>query len=467
MDIAFQGAAGEVTGSCFLLSARGKRLLIDCGIFQGSDEERAENSGDFGFAPEEIDFVILTHAHLDHCGRLPLLVKGGFQGEIVATSATRDLARLVLLDAAGLQQEHAQRVTRRHQRAGAPPATPVYGELDVFDTMDRFGRTPSYGQPLPLCDGVTLTLRDAGHILGSASVYLEIEEEIEGQVERRRLLFSGDLGMGSSPLLPAPDPAPPSDVVVMESTYGGRLHKAIGPSVAELREAIADTLARGGNVVIPTFALERAQEILFYLRDMVERGALPASLNVFLDSPMAISATALFRRHPEALNGALRAMLEAGHDPFALPGLRITRDRAASMAINQIRSGAVILAGSGMATGGRVLHHLRHQLWRPESSVVFVGYAAAGTLARAIIDGRKAVRIFGEEVRVAARIYTIGGFSAHADQQGLLAWYRTAGTPSRTFLVHGEDDARGALAALLKGEGRTVDLPTLHSQSSM
>ena len=467
MDIAFQGAAGEVTGSCFLLTACGKRLLIDCGMFQGADEERAENRGDFGFAPAEIDVVLLTHAHLDHCGRLPLLVKGGFRGEIVATSATRDLARLVLLDAAGLHQERAQRVTRHRQRAGAPPVTPLYGELDVFDTMDRFGRTLSYGQPLPLCDGVMVTLRDAGHILGSASVYLEIEEESGGQVERRRVLFSGDLGMGSSPLLPAPDPAPPSDVVVMESTYGDRSHKPIEPSIAELREAIADTLTRGGNVVIPTFALERAQEILFYLRDMVERGELPKSLNVFLDSPMAISATELFRRHAEALNGELRAMLEAGHDPFALPGLHVTRDRAASMAINQIRTGAVILAGSGMATGGRVLHHLRHQLWRPESSVIFVGYAASGTLAREIIDGQKTVRIFGEEVHVAARVYTIGGFSAHADQQGLLGWYQTAGSPARTFLVHGEDGARDALASLLKGQGHAVELPRLHAQSPL
>lgn len=465
MEIAFHGAAGEVTGSCFLVTARGKRLLIDCGVFQGLDEDRPENHGAFGFAPEDIDYVVLTHAHLDHCGRLPLLVKGGFRGEIIATGATRDLSRLVLLDAAGLQREHVRRASRQRLRSGASPAAPLYDEFDVFDVMDRFGRVASYGQSLALCDGITVTFGDAGHILGSAWALLEIDEDVDGHVERRRVVFSGDLGMRASPLLlPPPDPAPQSDVVVMECTYGNRLHKPLEPSIAELREAVSDTLQRGGNVVIPTFALERAQEVLFYLRDMVERGKLPKHLSVFLDSPMAISATELFRRHPEAVSDKLRAMLEAGDDPFALPNLHITRDTSESIAINQIRSGAVILAGSGMATGGRVLHHLRHQLWRPESSVVFVGYAAIGTLARAIIDGQTTVRIFGEDVHVAARIYTINGFSAHADQTGLLDWYQTAGAPGHTFLVHGEEVARRAFATLLQAQGHVVEEPEMHTR---
>jgi metallo-beta-lactamase family protein len=436
-------------------------------LFQGEDDDRAENRGAFGFAPEEIDYVLLTHAHLDHCGRLPLLAKGGFRGEIVATSATRDLARLVLLDAAGLQAEQAKRAARQRLRRGASPVAPAFDEYDVFDAMDRFGRIASYGQRLALCDGITVTFGDAGHILGSAWALLEIAEEVDGRVERRRLLFSGDVGTGSSPLLRAPTPAPQADVVVMECTYGNRLHKPIEPSIEELRGAVRDTLARGGNVVIPTFALERAQEILFYLREMVEHGDLPKRLNVFLDSPMAISATALFRRHPEAISESLRALLATGADPFELPELSLTRDTAESMAINQIRSGAVILAGSGMASGGRVLHHLRHNLWRPESSVIFVGYAAKGTLARRIIDGQRSVRIFGEDVHVAARVYTIGGFSAHADQKGLLDWYQTTGEPSRTFLVHGEDNAREPLAALLEAQGRRVESPTLHARSSV
>lgn len=454
MEIAFYGAAGEVTGSCFLLTARDKRILVDCGMFQGGDEERLEHGDEFGFAPRDIDYVVLTHAHLDHCGRLPLLAKGGFRGQIVATSATRDLARLVLLDAAGLQAERVRRA-RRHQQRGAPAQLAVFDEVDVFDAMDHFGRVASYGKRIALANGVTVTLNNASHILGSAWALLEVAEG----AAPTRLLFSGDLGMGNSPLLAAPTPAPHADVVVMESTYGDRLHKDLGPSITELRDAISDTLARGGNVVIPTFALERAQEILFYLREMVERGELPEQLNVYLDSPMAISATELFRRHPEAINARLRDMMAAGTDPFELPGLRIIRDSTESIAINSIKSGAVILAGSGMATGGRVLHHLQHNLWRKESSVVFVGYAATGTLARRIIDGQKEVRIYGEEVSVAARIYTIGGFSAHADQQGLLAWYQSVGKPAHTFLVHGEEPARQSLAALLRAQGHQVDMP--------
>lgn len=465
MELAFQGAAGEVTGSCHLLTACGKRVLIDCGLYQGADADREEKQSAFGFDPDEIDYVILTHAHLDHCGRLPLLTKAGFRGEILATPATRDLARLVLLDAAGLHKERAQRASRRGMRRGASAAEPLYDEYDALDAMDRFGRTPGYGERVALCDGITVTLGNAGHILGSAWALLEIEEAGAEGVERRRVVFSGDLGPGSSPLLDPPTPAPEVDVVVMESTYGDRPHKSREESVAELKEAIAETLARGGNVVIPTFALERAQELLYYLRNLVEHGELPKSLSVFLDSPMAISATELFRRHPEAINASLRAMLAAGRDPFQLPGLHYTRESAASMAINQIPSGAVILAGSGMASGGRVLHHLRHQLWRKECSVVFVGYAAAGTLARQIIDGQKIVRIFGEEVSVAAHIYTIGGFSAHADQNELLGWYHSSGAPMKTFLVHGEEQSRRALATVLEGQGHSVELPELHAQS--
>ncbi|HEY7984010.1 MAG TPA: MBL fold metallo-hydrolase, partial [Ktedonobacterales bacterium] len=304
--------------------------------------------------------------------------------------------------------------------------------------------------------------RNAGHILGSSSLLLEVSEG----GARQRLLFSGDVGTGESPLLSPPDPAPEADMVVIESTYGDRPHQSLASSVVELRDAVRETIGRG-NVVIPTFALERAQEILYTLHVLMGRGELPEHLNVFLDSPMAISATELFRRHPEAVSDQLRALLAAGDDPFALPGLHISRDVADSMAINEIHSGAVILAGAGMATGGRVVHHLRHNLWRPECGVVFVGYAAAGTLARRIIDGQRAVRIFGEEVRVAARIHTIGGFSAHADQAGLLLWYQSAGAPQRTFIVHGEDGARQMLAARLTALGRAVELPALHASYTL
>jgi metallo-beta-lactamase family protein len=463
VEIAFYGAAGGVTGSCYLVTVGGKCVLIDCGLFQGADETSAGHVGTFGFAPEHVDFVLLTHAHLDHCGRLPLLTKQGFRGEIIATSATRDLVRLVLLDAAGLQAEHTRRTTRQQLRHGETPTEPLFDEMDVLDTLDRFGRVAGYGQPVSIADGMHVTFGDAGHILGSAWLMLEIEEH----GKTTRMLFSGDLGSGQSPLLKPPDPAPVAGVVVMESTYGDRQHKPLGPSIVELREAIRATFERGGNVIIPTFALERAQEVIYSLRGLVEQGELPRRLGVYLDSPLAISATTLFRRHTEAVSEGLRTLLASGADPFDLPGLHITRDTAQSRAINQIESGAVILAGSGMATGGRVLHHLRHNLWRPESSVVFVGYAASGTLARRIIDGQQHVHIFGEEVRVAARIYTIGGFSAHADQRGLHDWYQTVGSPEKTFLVHGEDHARQALAAVLEAQGHHVELPVFAAQEEL
>ncbi len=460
MEIAFDGAAGEVTGSCFLVSACGKHVLIDCGMFQGEDDQHQAAHAAFPFAPADIDHVLLTHAHLDHCGRLPVLVKQGFRGTILATAATRDLAQLVLLDSARLQDEEAKYLARKRQRSGKGPIEPSYDELDVFDTMQRFGSPVAYHQPVEICDGIRATFGNASHILGAAWILLEVTE----QNAVKRVVFSGDLGTGDKPLLNALDPAPPAGHVIMESTYGDRMHKPLGPSIVELRDAIRDTLERGGNVIIPTFALERAQEILFFLHTMIQHGELPRHLAVFLDSPMAISATKIFARHQDDLNTDIRAMYAAGNDPFGVPEIHFTRDTAESVALNQIKSGAVILAGSGMANGGRVLHHLKHNLWRRESSVVFVGYAASGTLGRRIIDGAKHVRIFGEEIHVAAHIYTIGGFSAHADQQGLLAWRRSSGTPQHLFLVHGEEQARQALASQMRAQGDTVDLPSMQAK---
>ncbi len=455
MKLSFHGADRSVTGSCHLLEAAGKRVLIDCGMYQGGRELDEENAEAFGFDPAGIDFVLLTHAHLDHCGRLPLLVKRGFRGEIVTTAATRELTRIVLLDAAHLQEEDAARRARRHARRGqAPSPEPLYGVLDALNSTDRFGRAASYGQKLSLAPGIEVTFYDAGHILGSASLFIEVTE----RGATRRIVFPGDLGNAGRPLLRDPVAPPRADAVVMETTYGDRLHKPIGPSVEELYGAIEATFRRGGNVIIPTFALERAQEILYYLREGVDRGRLGDSLQVFLDSPMAISATEIFRRHPECFDAAAAARCHAGHDPFALPGLHFCRETAESMQLNRIVGGAVILAGSGMATGGRVRHHLRHNLWREQSSVVFVGFAAKGTLARRIIDGAKSVSLFGEDVPVRAGIHTINGFSAHADRDELLAWHRRI-QPDVTFLVHGEEDVMTRFATNLTN-GRVV-LPSL------
>ncbi len=458
MKLSFHGANQDVTGSCHMIECAGKRLLIDCGLFQGERELVEENAEPFGFDPAEIDFLLLTHAHLDHCGRLPLLVKRGFRGEIITSAASRELARLVMLDSGRLQEEDARQSVRQATRRGnrKQVSHPLYTELDALNSLDYFGRTAAYDKPLELAPGVRATFLDAGHILGSACIFLELRENGRSLT----LLFSGDLGNNNRPILRDPAPPPKADVVVMETTYGNRLHKPIGPSVEELYAAITETFRRGGNVIIPTFALERAQEILFFLREGVEKNRLPRSMQVFLDSPMAISATEIFERHPECYDKESAKIFHEGKDPMSLPGLHFTRETQDSIAINRIGGGVVIMAGSGMCTGGRVRHHLKHNLWREDSSIVFVGYAANGTLARGIINGVGHVHLFGEEIPVNAAIHTINGFSAHADQAELLDWHRQTGGRERTFLVHGEQETMRAFSALLKNT--RVEMPAPH-----
>lgn len=425
------GAAREVTGSCHQVEHNGRSVLVDCGMFQGGKDADLANQEPFAFDPSHVDALLLTHAHLDHCGRLPLLVRRGFRGRIHATPATIDLARIILLDAAGLQEEDARRARRRGRRRGDQDAMPLFTLDDVFRTMDYFSPV-AYGRTIDVTAGMRARFLDAGHILGSASVLLEVL----GGERKFDVLFSGDIGNTGHPLLRDATPAPPADYVVMETTYGDRSHRPLEPSIEELYEAISTVIDRGGNVIIPTFALERAQEVLYYIRRGREGGKLPKRMSIFLDSPMAISATDIFRRHTECFGDVFLAALREG-DPFGMPGLHFTHDTTQSMAINQIQSGALILAGSGMCTGGRVRHHLKHNLWRAKCGVIFVGYASEGTLARRIIDGAHEVRIFDEPIRVQAGIWTINGFSAHADQHGLLAWLGSH--PRRqVLLVHGE-----------------------------
>jgi metallo-beta-lactamase family protein len=455
MKISFHGAARDVTGSCHLVEAAGVRVLVDCGMFQGGRRLDEENSEPFGFDPRDVDFVLLTHAHLDHCGRLPLLVKRGFHGEIITTAASRELARVVLLDSASLHEEEAERLSRDSARRGEDePIEPLYGTLDVLNTFELFGRTAGYGDRMAIAPNLYATFLDAGHILGSATIV--IEATTNGS--RRVVGFSGDIGNEADPLLRTASPPIGSDAVVMESTYGDRLHKPIAPSVEELFFAIHATFERGGNVIIPTFALERAQQVLYFLARGVEDRRLPRSMQVYLDSPMAISATEIYRHHPEAYEPAVADMFQSGKDPFALPGLHFTRESALSKALNEVRGGAVILAGSGMATGGRVLHHLKHNLWRSEASVILVGFAAQGTLARRLVDKAPSVRIHGDDIPVRARIHTINGFSAHADRDQLLGWHRAVG-PERTFLVHGEEGVMESFSGLI--DPATVTMPRL------
>jgi metallo-beta-lactamase family protein len=454
LKISFYGADRAVTGSCHMVECAGKRILIDCGLYQGTRELDEENSHPFGFDPASIDYVLLTHAHLDHCGRLPLLAKRGFRGEIITTAASRELARLVMLDAAHLQEEDAryQTSTGARRNSTGQLTTPLYSVLDALNSFDHFGRTAAYDQPLELAPGMRATFINAGHILGSASIVLQLTEKLQ----QSTVLFSGDLGKSDGPLLCGPEHPPNAANVVMETTYGDRLHKPLGPSIEEFYDAVTNTFKGGGNVIVPTFAVERAQELLYFISQGISHDRLTKSTEVFVDSPMAISATEIMERHLEGLRPDIVKLIREGHDPFHFPGLHFTRESAASTALNAIRAGAIIMAGTGMCTGGRVRHHLKHNLWRQESSIVFVGYAASGTLARRIIDGAKEVNIFGEQIPVRAHIYTINGFSAHADQAELLTWQKQTGA-KQTFLVHGEEGTMRSFATLLANT--RVELP--------
>lgn len=452
MKLWFHGAARVVTGSCYLLEAAGLRLLIDCGLFQGRVEDL--NRKPFPFQPDEIDAVVLTHAHIDHSGRLPLLYKQGYRGPVYTHPATLDLVEVMLLDSARIQEQDAQAYNRRAERAGRPLIDPLYGEDDVEGLLRQLRPVP-YEEFLPLSGKVSIRLRDAGHILGSAAVEIMVEGE-------GKLVFSGDIGQPDRPILEDPALIDEADYVVMESTYGNRLHEAVELKANKLLEIILETIKAGGNLVIPAFSVGRTQELLYELNLLAESGQLPA-IPVVVDSPLGARATEITRQHREVYDSRARELLERGDDPFDFPGLRFTASVEESKELNTDRRSKVIIAGSGMCEGGRVVHHLRHNLWRPESTVLFVGYQAEGTLGRRIRDGAKRVKVVGEEVVVRARIAALDGFSAHADQSGLLNWLAGFGPASRrrVFLTHGELEAQEVLAALVQDMGIAVEIPTL------
>ncbi len=446
MKITPLGAAGTVTGSMYLFETdSGHRFIVEAGLFQGHDEKL--NYEELPFDPAEIDYIVVSHVHLDHIGRLPLLVKKGFKGHIVSTPANRDLASIMLMDAAHVQEEEYQHQLKRGIRRGELPPEPLYDIEDVILTMAKFDKTVNYEGRYYLYDDVVITFRDAGHILGSS--FLEME------IEGKKIVFSGDLGNKGKPIVR--DPETPfmesPDLVMIESTYGNRDHRSVEESVEEFKEAIVSTLKRGGNVVIPSFALERAQDLLFYIREFKEQGVIPESTPVFLDSPLAINATKIFLAHTECFDEETLEILRSGKDPFRFPGLHFTRSSNDSKKINNLEGGAIIIAGSGMCNGGRVKHHLKHNLWREESSVIFVGYQAKGTLGRRIVDGEREVEIYGERIVVKAKIYTINGFSGHAGRSTLLEWADSIKGKNRILVVHGEPEQSAALADGLKELG--------------
>ena len=453
MKITFHGAARCVTGSCHQVSAGGHEFLVDCGMFQGHDDMGHENSQPLGFDPKEISAVLLTHAHLDHCGRLPLLVKNGFRGPIISTPATRDLASIVMMDAAHILAEHAL-----HQAHHGSKELPLYTPTDVFDTLRLFQIPAEYGEKIPLSPGVEATFHDAGHILGSASV--QIVERVGGL--RTRTLFSGDLGSSGRSFLNPPAPPVDSDCVVMETTYGDRNHRSYADSVSELRAKISETFKRGGPVLIPTFALERTQELLYLFRNWDREGFFPADAKVFLDSPMAIRSTDVFERYSRDFSPEIRDMLDRHEDPFHFERLVMARSSDDSRRINSAKGPAIILAGSGMLSGGRMMYHIERESDNPAASLIFVGYQGEGTLGRTLVDGARRVKIFGSERDVRIDMAMINGFSAHADQKDLLDWCRSMSVPGLAILVHGENRSMEGFRKVLPGIGWTRStMPTL------
>jgi len=435
MQLQFYGAAGEVTGSCHIVTVGGRRLLLDCGLIQGGDDHDRRNREPFPFDARAIDAVVLSHAHIDHCGRLPLLRKRGFHGPIYSTPACRDLARILLADSASMAEREAERYRRRQaEHGGRRPhgyPDPLFTRAEAAATLEQF-------HPVP-CG------------------------------TRRRLVFSGDIGQYDSPILLDPEASGTADVVVMESTYGNRRHRERDDTLREFGEILLAARRDGGNVLIPAFSVGRSQEILYELATHFDAWRV-GDWRVFLDSPMAIEASQVYWSHPELYDAAATAVRRRTGSMPSLPNLTLCRSAEESMAINQLRGGAIVIAGSGMCTGGRIVHHLRHNLGRPECDVVFTGYQAVGTLGRAIVEGRPRVRIFGEEVAVAARVHTLGGFSAHGDQEDLLRWHAGIEGKPHTYLVHGESDgatglrdalhARGVTAAVAR-TGQQVNLESL------
>ncbi|MBA4416674.1 MAG: MBL fold hydrolase [Syntrophus sp. (in: bacteria)] len=431
MKIRFLGAARVVTGSCYHLSTGGMQILVDCGMYQGKNSDET-NRRPFAFNPEEIDYLLLTHAHLDHSGLVPKLVMDGFKGRIITTPGTADLVEIMLYDSAHIQEMDAIWMTKKALRTGKGTAVePLYREEDVKAAVSLIDRS-AYGVIHDLGEGLKYRFFDAGHILGSGS----LELWYPGPQGEKKIVFSGDVGKNDNFIIQDPQHVKEADYVLVESTYGNRFHKSPEESINELADAIKDTLRRKGNILIPAFAVGRTQDLLYILNKLVKEGRLPR-IDVYVDSPLADKATHIYLSHPEYFDTDASGLFKLGGSD----GMRIhfTKTVEESQALNKIKSGAIIIAGSGMCEGGRIRHHFKHNLWRPECSIIFSGFQVRGTLGRYIIDGAKTARILGEEIAIRARVYTIGGFSAHADQKGLIEWLSTFSQDPEVFIVHGEE----------------------------
>lgn len=451
MNVQFWGGAQEVTGSMHLLTVNGQKILLDCGLFQGKRALTYERNLNFPFDPAEIDVLVLSHAHIDHSGNIPNLVKQGFNGHIFCTPATRDLCAAMLPDSARIQEQDIAYLNKKRKRQGEPLLAPLYTEDDATNCLSFFVSLP-YWRSLHIADGVELTFYDAGHILGSAIVQLDITEGDE----HRRLVFSGDLGREGMAILRSPEFISAADVVIMESTYGARVHESFEDAGRKLREVIAATCRRGGKILAPSFAVGRTQELVYALHRLSDQQKIPR-IPIYVDSPLAVNVTEIFRLHPDVYNAEVRKFMttDADRNPFGFEQLTYVRSVEASKELNFLRNSALIIAASGMAEGGRILHHLKNNIDDPSTTILFVGFQAEHTLGRRILDGDRRVRIFGEEYTVRARVESIEGYSAHADQPALRAWALRF-DPARLqhlFLVHGEPEAASVLAGLLRADG--------------
>jgi len=457
MNITFHGAAGTTTGSQHLIELNGQRVLLDCGLYQGHREEAYDRNRHFPFEPAKVDAVILSHAHIDHCGNLPNLVKQGFRGNIYSTPATRDLCQIMLADSARIQVSDVEYVNRKRARKGQKLFTPLYDERDAERSLRQFV-TVDYHRPMIAADGLSFEFIDAGHILGSAQVIINLHDRTAGQ--KKRLLFSGDVGRGNNDLLRDPENAENIDAVIMESTYGGREHELNTGARDTICRILNEALKNHGRVIIPSFAVERTQQVLVVLHDLFEQNCIP-DVPVYVDSPLAVSATEIFRLHPECFNEEIYEDLFQKANPFGFEGLHMVRQAKDSMKLNDVDGPVIIIAASGMCEAGRVLHHLHNHINDPKTTVLFVGYCAQHTLGWKLRNGHKEVNIFGEPHRVRAKIEILDSFSGHADHSELLDWFgRITGPKKQVWLVHGEPERstalREALVPRFSGSGVTV-----------
>jgi len=462
IKLKFLGAAQNVTGSRHLLQANGLRLLVDCGLYQ-ERHLRERNWDPFPVPPKNIDAVLLTHAHLDHCGLLPKLVREGFAGKIYCTAATAEIVRIILLDSAKLQEEDAEYKRKRHQkegREGPRPVVPLYTTEDAQACFGLFSHV-EYRKSIDIGNGVEATFYDAGHILGSSMIRVKLRQDDQERI----ILFSGDIGRPNRPIVCDPTIFDTADYVLIESTYGDRVHQGHEDTKKMIGDVINSTKKAGGNIIVPSFALERSQEVLYYINELLLANTIP-HLMVFLDSPMATNVTKVFQRHPELFDKKMTEFIKQNESPFNLPGLKTVGSADESKAINHIKGTVMVIAGSGMCTGGRVKYHLVNNISRPESTIMFVGYQAIGTLGRRIVDGEKQVRILGQEYPVKAKVVRIHGFSSHADRNELLQWLRELKSPPRKlFVVHGETESAQRFGDYVREQtGWQVSVPGYQDQ---